>query len=180
VASAIGKGWRAGIGGCNRGEEDYNITESSHGRQPNSAFLLKILIANPFPAFRHRIITLLRENFSVSRIGEADNGNDAMALLRSDSWDAAILGVRLPIGGGVHFLRRFKAERPELPIVMVYFGPLPLAVRLCLRAGALGYVVSDRVDEELVPSLRAALANEVYESSAVAQARMAEEQPGAT
>jgi hypothetical protein len=79
------------------------VPDRTPRRRWSSAFRLRILIANPFPAFRHRIITLLRENFSVSRIGEADNGNDALALLRSDSWDAAILGVRLPIGGGIHF-----------------------------------------------------------------------------
>ncbi len=102
---------------------------------------MKILIANQFPAFRQAIATLLRMNFDIAVIGEAEDGADALQLLRSDAWDIAILGARLPFGGGLHYLSQFKAERPSLPVSMVGFEAFPIVVGSCLHVGACGYVM---------------------------------------
>jgi two-component system, NarL family, invasion response regulator UvrY len=128
---------------------------------------LNVLIATPGPEFRQLIATLLRVNFDIGVIGETDNGADAVRLLVADAWEVAILGVRLPVGGGLHFLHQFKAVRPGLPVVMVCFASYAVAVRPCLDSGANGYVMGDALAQELVPSVRTALAGEVYPSAAV-------------
>jgi DNA-binding NarL/FixJ family response regulator len=110
---------------------------------------------------------LLRANFDVSVVGEAEDGQAAVRLLLAGEWDVACLSVRLPIGGGLHFLHKFKAERPGLPVVAVCSESYGVAVAMTLAAGACGYVMADALAQELVPSIRAALAGEVYLSAAM-------------
>jgi DNA-binding NarL/FixJ family response regulator len=129
---------------------------------------MNVLLATPFPDFRQAIARLLRENFDVSRIAEADDGHTSLALLRSGIWDIALIGVRLPVGGGLHFLTLFKAERPNLPVVMLSYDAPALVVGLSLQAGAKGYVRRDTLETALVPSVRAALSGAVCPSEEVA------------
>jgi DNA-binding NarL/FixJ family response regulator len=139
---------------------------------------LKILVATPFPDFRQKIVGLLRANFDVAVVGEAKDGVEAVRLLHADAWDIALLSVRLPVGGGLHFLHRFKAERPNLPVVMVCGDDFPIVIGSALRAGACGYVMRGALEEELVASVRSALAGEVYLSAAMAQWLKTENGPG--
>src|SRR5688572_2853711 len=128
---------------------------------------VNILVATPYADFRQAIATLLRDNFDVRVIGESENGEEALRLFRSHAWDVAMLGIRLPVGGGLHFLRVFKAERPSLPVVMVCAQSLPLVLRPALDGGACSYVMWDDIVQDLVPSVRAALVDEVYQSAAM-------------
>jgi two-component system, NarL family, invasion response regulator UvrY len=128
---------------------------------------LNILIATPFPEFRRDISTLLRDNFEIGVVGQAEDGAEALRLLHSHAWDVALLGVRLRHGGGLHFLHIFKTDRPKLPVVMVSYEPHAIVVGSSLDAGACGYVMQNDLAQELVPSIRAALAGEVYLSAAI-------------
>jgi DNA-binding NarL/FixJ family response regulator len=128
---------------------------------------LNVLIAAPYAPLRQAIAGLLQANFDMAVVGEADDGQAAVRLLLAGDWDVACLGIRLPVGGGLHFLHKFKAERPGLPVVMVCAEFYGVAVAQTLAAGACGYVMADALAQELVPSVRAALAGEVYLSAAM-------------
>jgi DNA-binding NarL/FixJ family response regulator len=130
---------------------------------------VKALIATSFPEFRRAIASLLRANFEALVIGEAKTGDAAMAMLPAKLWDIAIIGIRLPVGGGLHFLKLIKAERPELPVIIVCYEAEPIAVGPAMAAGAAGYVMAPALTEDLVPSVRAALAGEVYPSTVLAR-----------
>jgi DNA-binding NarL/FixJ family response regulator len=125
---------------------------------------MRILIATPFPDFTRAISVNLREHFAISQIAEAADGEAALKLTRSGRWDVALLSVRLPGGGGHRFLMKLKEERPDLPVVMLSYDEAAVGVAACLKAGAKGYVRRDTLEKSLVPSVKAALAGEVYGS----------------
>ena len=130
---------------------------------------MRALIATPSPDFRQTLATKLRESFAISLIGEVADGDAALSLMRSDTWDIALLSVRLPVGGGYKFLTKFRAERPDLCVVMLSYDRYAVAVAACLKAGAKGYVRRDTLDLALVPSVQAALSGDVYPSREVAK-----------
>ena len=83
----------------------------------------------------------------------ANSGDDALALLRKQDFDAAILDLNMPGMSGLELCRRAHALRASLPIVLVTaFGSMQTAVD-ALRAGVSDFVVKPVQIPELLSAL---------------------------
>ena len=70
----------------------------------------------------------------------ASNGREALELLRREQPDAVFLDVRMPGMDGLEVLAQIRAERPELPvIVMTAYGTMDTAMA-AMRQGAFDYL----------------------------------------
>jgi len=70
----------------------------------------------------------------------AANGREALELVRREQPDAVFLDVRMPGMDGLEALARIRAERPELPvIVMTAYGTMDTAMT-AVRQGAFDYL----------------------------------------
>jgi AmiR/NasT family two-component response regulator len=89
--------------------------------------------------------------------GEARNGEEAIALVREQEPDLAILDVKMPVLDGIEAARRILAER-QLPIVMLTaYGEQELVSRAA-EAGVFGYLVKPFREQDLLPAIRTARA----------------------
>ena len=80
---------------------------------------------------------------------EAENGGEAMQLLRSELPDAVLLDIAMPGRRGTEVLGLIKHEFPKLPVLILSSYPEDqYAVRL-IRAGAAGYLHKQSSPEEL-------------------------------
>lgn len=78
---------------------------------------MKILIAEDDTSLRRALVSILkRNNYSVEAV---DNGNDALAYLCGDLYDAAILDIMMPGMDGVSVLVRARAEHHTTPILLL-------------------------------------------------------------
>ena len=117
---------------------------------------MRILIAEDETIIRLDLRDLLeRSGFEVC--AEAKDGEDAVALARSEQPDLAILDVKMPKLDGIEAARRIMDERP-IPIVMLTaYGQDELVAR-AVEAGVFGYLVKPFREQDLLPAIHTARA----------------------
>jgi two-component system response regulator PilR (NtrC family) len=98
----------------------------------------RILVVDDERSMREFLgIMLTREGYEVV---VAENGSQAMAVLRQRAFDLLISDIRMPDCSGIDVLREAKAAQPDLPgILMTAFSSTQTAIE-ALRTGALDYI----------------------------------------
>lgn len=105
---------------------------------------MKILVVDDFSTMRRIVRNLLVElGFSNPLIQEADDGENAMALLRSQPFDLVVTDWNMPNMTGIDLLRAIRAEATlkGLPVLMVTAENNRDQIIAAAQAGVNGYIV---------------------------------------
>src|SRR5487761_237821 len=117
---------------------------------------MRILVAEDETIIRLDLTELLvRAGFEVC--AEARDGEEAVALARSEEPDLAIMDVKMPNVDGIEAARRILDERP-IPIVMLTAYGQDELVSRAVEAGVFGYLVKPFREQDLLPAIAAARA----------------------
>jgi DNA-binding NarL/FixJ family response regulator len=131
--------------------------------------MIRVLIADDHAIVR----TGLRQIFSLVPdlhvVAEAENAAQTMALLQQHAVDLVLLDLNMPGSVGVELVARIRANRAELPIlVLTMYNEAPMAASV-LRAGANGYITKDCDLGVLLPAIRAVAGHGHYLSPGLAE-----------
>lgn len=86
-------------------------------------------------------------------VGEASCEREALAQLRAECWDVAVLDISMPGRNGLETLKEIRRRRPRLPVLMMTMHAEEQYALRCLRAGASGYISKDSAPEELIEAI---------------------------
>ena len=130
--------------------------------------MIRVLIADDHKIVRDGLRRILEAAGDVEVAGEAADGDQALALVRTNEYDVALLDVSMPGLSGIDLIKRLKLERPKLRLlVLSMHGEDQYAAR-ALKAGASGYLNKDSAAEMLLGTLRKVAAGGVHIGDAVA------------
>jgi DNA-binding NarL/FixJ family response regulator len=101
--------------------------------------------------------------------GEAATAESALALVREERWDLAIVDVSLGGRSGLDVLAEIKRERPSLPVLMLSMHSEEQYARRAFKAGASGYVTKDSPRATLLGAIHRVLAGGRYVSPSFAE-----------
>lgn len=101
--------------------------------------------------------------------GEARNGREALALLRTEPCDVLLLDLSLPDMSGLDVLRQIKAHHESVATLVLSAYPENQYGLNVLRAGASGFVSKTADDGELCRAIRAAVRGGRYVSPELAE-----------
>ena len=127
---------------------------ASVGSSPRVA-TVRVLVVDDNAGFRESLVSLL-DTGELHVVGQAANGEEALAILASAEPDVVLMDVRMPTMGGVETTRRLKAMRPHVGVVALTGNEDQRAVRDMLVAGASGYVLKDSDGDEILHAVRQA------------------------
>lgn len=116
---------------------------------------LRIVIVDDHPMFRYGIRTLFSTTPDLEVVGEAANGEEAIAIASSLSPDVMLMDIRMPGMSGVEVTRRMSAKSPSTRILMLTMFEDDASVFTAMRSGAKGYVLKDADKDELLRAIRA-------------------------
>lgn len=105
---------------------------------------MKILVVDDFSTMRRIVKNLLVElGFSVTMIQEADDGENALAMLKSQPFDFVVTDWNMPNMTGIDLLRAIRAEPAlkSLPVLMVTAENNRDQIIAAAQAGVNGYIV---------------------------------------
>lgn len=125
---------------------------------------MKILVVDDFSTMRRIVRNLLVElGFASANMQEADDGNSALAVLRSSPFDFVVTDWNMPGMTGIDLLRSIRADPAlkSLPVLMVTAENSREQIIAAAQAGVNGYIVKpftavtlkekiDRIFERLV------------------------------
>jgi two-component system, NarL family, response regulator EvgA len=113
----------------------------------------KAIVVDDHPFIRSTVKMLLRqEQFEV--VGEADNGADAVRLVREHAPDLIVLDINMPKLDGLEVISRISALRLSSKILVLTSQPELLYSMRCMRAGAAGFISKTNDLEELVKAIK--------------------------
>jgi len=128
---------------------------------------IRILTVDDHPLLRAGIEALVSSQQDMVVVAECSNGRDAIQQFRAHRPDVTLMDLQMPEMSGTDAIIAIRDEFPDARIIVLttYAGDVQ-ALR-ALQAGALGYLLKDAVQEELLDTIRAVHAGKKTLSRAV-------------
>lgn len=119
---------------------------------------IRILIADDHMIVRMGLATLIGLEPDLSVVGEADNGETAIALARELRPDVIIMDLMMPGMNGADATDTILKSLPQTKILLLTTFGAAEGVRRALTAGAAGALVKDSSNDQLLDAIRAVAA----------------------
>lgn len=112
-------------------------------------------------------------------VGEAENGEEAVAMARELLPDVIVMDISMPVLDGVAATQRIVSENPKIKVVVLTMHDDVHKTRAALNAGAVGYLTKGTSLAEVLETVRAVVGGETVLSMdlAVSMLRAAQESP---
>lgn len=121
---------------------------------------IQVVIADDHPVARAGLIAMLKAAPHIRVVGEAADGNEAVALALQHKPNVVLMDVRMPKKDGLEALAAIRRKSPDQAVVMVTaFGDRANVVE-AIRHGAADFVLKDVSAEELIATIERAAAGE--------------------
>ena len=119
--------------------------------------LVRVLVVDDHPFFRDGVTRSLTESGRIEVIGEAENGSDALEMIRRDPPDVALVDYQMPVMDGLDVVHAVVDEGLPTRVLLLSAVSDSAVVFRALEEGAGGYLSKDARRKEIVDAvLRAA------------------------
>jgi len=115
---------------------------------------IRVLVADDQPLVRSGFRMILEERPDLELVGEAEDGEQALALARELDPDVILMDVRMPNLDGVEATRRLVQGGTRARILVLTTFDLDEYVYAAVQAGASGFLLKDVQPAELVDAIR--------------------------
>jgi DNA-binding NarL/FixJ family response regulator len=123
---------------------------------------MRILLADDHAVVRRGLEMVLRLEKDFDVVGDAANGEEAVAQARKFHPDVVLLDLKMPLLDGIGAAREIKKVLPRTRILMLTGIDAAGDILKALDAGADGYVLKEVSPEELIHAIRVVAAGEAY------------------
>ena len=124
--------------------------------------MINVIIADDHPVVRAGMKQILLEAGDVLAVAETGSGEDLIREVRSHDFDVVLLDITMPGIGGLETLKRLKALKPELPVLMLSVHSEDQFALRTMKAGAAGYLTKESAPAELVKAIRQVVGGRKY------------------
>ncbi|MEU6745617.1 response regulator transcription factor [Spirillospora sp. NPDC046719] len=118
--------------------------------------MIRVMIADDQAVVRAGIAAMIGAEPDMTVVGQAGDGETAVALAASLRPDVALMDVRMPGAGGLAATTRITADVPATRVVVLTTFDLDEYVFAALRAGAAGFLLKDADPERVIDAVRLA------------------------
>ncbi|AQW55014.1 LuxR family transcriptional regulator [Streptomyces hygroscopicus] len=138
--------------------------------------VIRVALADDQILVRAGFRALLAAQPDIEVVGEAADGEQALALVREQHPDVVLMDIRMPVLDGLAATRRITGDPAlgEVKVVMLTTFELDEYVFEAIRSGASGFLVKDTEPEELLRAVRAVVGGDALLSPGVTRRLIAE------
>ena len=131
--------------------------------------MIKVLVVDDHRLVRAAVRRLLAEARGIEIVAEAESGEEAVTLVRSQRPAVVLMDIRMPGIGGLEATRRIVRLEHRAKVLMLTAcdsDPFPAQA---LRAGAAGYLTKSCTADELESAIRKVFVGQRYVANPIAQ-----------
>ncbi|MGH7776433.1 MAG: response regulator [Candidatus Dormibacterales bacterium] len=130
---------------------------------------VNVLVVDDQTLFRSGLAQLLERDPRLHVVGEAADGEEAVALSKELNPDVVLMDLKMPKLDGIEATRRLIQANPRARVLILSTFETDGYVLQAMRAGAQGYVLKDAQPEAIASSILAVVAGERVLAGAVAE-----------
>ncbi|GAA0946406.1 response regulator transcription factor [Kribbella koreensis] len=129
--------------------------------------MIRVLLADDQALLRLGFRAFLNQEPDLEVVGEAGNGQEAVALTRTLTPDVVLMDIRMPVLDGIEATRQIVASGSPARILVLTTFDLDDYVYAALRAGASGFLIKDALPADLINGIRIVAAGDAAVAPAV-------------
>ncbi|HVY73946.1 MAG TPA: response regulator transcription factor [Puia sp.] len=129
----------------------------------------KLLLADDHAIVRSGIRALIRQNFEVSAIEEAENEDEIVKCTRANTYDLILLDISLPGTDFARLMHWIGLASPKSRILIFTMHTEEIYGIRCLQLGAKGFLHKSASNEEIVTAISRVMEGKKYISSRLAE-----------
>ena len=129
-----------------------------------------VLIADDQALVRVGLRKIINSEPGLEVLGEAGDGEAAVAAARRLRPDVVLMDIRMPVLDGIEATRRIVGPQPDTRVLILTTFGLDEYVYEALRAGASGFMLKDAPPEDIVDAVRIVARGEALLAPAVTRA----------
>jgi DNA-binding NarL/FixJ family response regulator len=133
---------------------------SRNGLSQRKSEPTRLVIVDDHELTRAGLRSMLSGQRRLKVVGEASNGQEALALCRRLQPDLALLDIRMPEMDGLQTCRALKQECPATSVILITIHNNPDYLLEAIKAGAAGYLLKDLTQSELLSAIQRVLRGE--------------------
>jgi two-component system response regulator DesR len=122
--------------------------------------VIRVMLAEDQGMVRGALASLLGLEPDIEVVGEAANGEEAVAVAAKEHPDVALLDIEMPVMDGLTASARITAEVPGCRVMILTTFGRPGYLRTAMEAGAVAFLVKDSPARELAAAIRRVHAGE--------------------
>ncbi len=122
---------------------------------------ISVLLADDHALLRRGVRRLLDDDATITVVGEAIDGEDAVRLAHSLRPRVVAMDCAMPRMDGIVATRRILEKRPDIAVLFLSIHSEAHVVRQAIAAGARGYVLKDSTDLDLADAIRRVAAGDM-------------------
>ena len=135
--------------------------------------MIRVLVCDDHFIVRQGIKQVLADATDITLAAEAENGPDAVRLVREaaavEPIDVVLMDIAMPQRDGLDVLRQLKSEFPKLPVLMLSTYPDKQYAVRSLKLGASGYLNKSADSQQMTGAIRKVVAGGLFITAAVAE-----------
>ncbi|QHI35957.1 Oxygen regulatory protein NreC [Kordia antarctica] len=114
--------------------------------------MIHVLIADDHDVVIEGLKSVIQTRDDIIIVGEATNGKDVIPLLHQEI-DVAILDISMPEMDGIELAKHIQKNFPKIKVLIVSMHDNAKFIRESLLSGAKGYILKDKVKQDLLPAI---------------------------
>lgn len=130
--------------------------------------MVRVLVVDDHPVVRSGLIGMLAVTDDIEVVGEAGDGEEALALVESTRPDVVLMDLRMPRRDGVSATEAIVSGYPGTKVLVLTTYDTDTDILHAVEAGAAGYLLKDTPHAELLDGIRAASRGETVLAPPVA------------
>jgi len=130
---------------------------------------IKVLIADDHQIMLDGLKAILSKDRSLSIVGTAGNGLEALEFLKKEPVDVLLLDLQMPVMDGLETTMHAKKAFPDLKIIMLTTNDEGSIITSLFKAGATGYLLKNASKEYLIQGIK-----DAYEGKKVISSHLTE------
>lgn len=123
---------------------------------------IRVILVDDHNVVRQGLKLFLATQPDIAVVGEADNGQAAVALVAQLQPDVVLMDLLMPQLDGIAATQQIKSRYPDVEVIALTSFVEDQQVAAVIKAGAIGYLLKDVQPAELATAIRAAQRGEVH------------------
>lgn len=116
--------------------------------------ILRLILVDDHPVVRAGLAGMLSAEDDIDVVGEAGDGEEALALVRELRPDVVVMDLRMPLMGGADATALILREAPDTRVLILTTYDTDADILRAVEAGATGYLLKDTPRAQFADAVR--------------------------